>query len=783
MPRGAGLAMREPCRPGKAEPLSRRPQAWAGKLLALATWYSLSALSCVAALAQTAPVAPPSSQTTSPPPSPSPAPAPAPATEDAPQRVEIRGSEVTDTEQRRRNPVAKQIFGREELDKYGDVSVTDVLKRLPGVTLSGGNPRLRGLGAGYTLILVNGEPAPPGFSLENLPPSQVERIEVTKGPTAEHSAQAVAGTINIILRAAARQRQRELRVGLGYTAEAPVPSFNASLGDRIGGFSFTLPLSGYQWRGTTQRVIDRVGRDAVLLPQQLSVLAQDRWWGGGASFGPRLSFKPDEQWTIESQTFAQRHEWHSASRVGTQVLLGSAPSSVRDESENRGHWQTLRLGLQANWRSPHGLRLEAKFGAQHSDSRFRTDVDGFGGDGQQALVRLAQGLSNEQSRSTSGKVFTPLLEGHSLSAGWDLEARRRLEERSVLENGVPVLAGFEGEAFRARIERQALYVQDEWEIAAQWSTYLGLRAERIATVSRGSADERRNTSTVVTPLWHLNYKLSPKGRDLIRASLTRAYKAPDLNALMARPGINLSYPASGPNTEITPDRVGNPLLRPELSTGLDIAFEKYLPGGGVISIGTFHRRVNGLIRNAVTLEAVAWSPVPRWVSRPVNLSRASSSGVELEVKGKADELLPLGWKTPAGLSLRASLSVYRSRVDDIPGPANRLEGQLPLSFTAGLDHAVTGTPLTWGLNLAMTPAYDVQQTAAQQLEQGRSRSLDAYVLWTFSRQVSLRLAGNNVAPLDDVNRVWLVDEGGLEQSTRTLRRPRSSFNANLTVKF
>ena len=90
---------------------------------------------------------------------------------------------------------------------------------------------------------------------------------------------------------------------------------------------------------------------------------------------------------------------------------------------------------------------------------------------------------------------------------------------------------------------------------------------------------------------------------------------------------------------------------------------------------------------------------------------------------------------------------------------------------------------TWGLNLAMTPAYDVQQTAAQQLAQGRSRSLDAYVLWTFSRQVSLRLAGNNVAPLDDVNRVWLVDEGGLEQSTRTLRRPRSSFNANLTVKF
>jgi len=783
MPLRAGLAMGEPCRPGYAELLPRRPQAWAAKLLVPVTWYSLSALACVAALAQTAPAAPPSSQTTLPPPSPPPAPAPAPATEDAPQRVEIRGSEVSDTEQRRRDPVAKQIFGREELDKYGDVSVTDVLKRLPGVTLSGGNPRLRGLGAGYTLILVNGERAPPGFSLENLPPSQVERIEVTKGPTAEFSAQAVAGTINIILRTAARQRQRELRVGLSRSAEAPVPSFNASVGDRIGQLSYTLPVSGYQWRSAAERQIDRVGRDAELLPQHLAVQARDRWWGGGATFGPRLSFKPDEWWTLESHTFAQRNEWHSASRVGTQVLLGSTPSSVWDESENRGHWQTLRQGFQINRRSAEGHRVEAKLGVQHADSRYRTDVDGFDRTGQRTIVRLAQGLSRELTHSTSGKVFTPLFEGHGLSAGWDLEARRRLEERSLLENGLPVLSGFEGEAFRARIDRQALYLQDEWEIAPRWSTYLGLRAERIATRSEGSDEVRRNSHTVVTPLWHLNHRLNANGRDLLRASLTRTFKAPTLNALMARPGINTSYPASGPNTEITPDRLGNPLLQPELSTGLDMAFEKYLPGGGVFSVGIFQRQINGLIRNAVTLETVAWSPVPRWVSRPVNLNQARSSGVELEIKGQASELLPTGWRPPAGLSLRASLSAYRSQVDDIPGPANRLEGQLPLSFTAGLDHAVAGTPLTWGFNLALTPAYEVQQTVAQRLEQGRSRSLDAYVLWTFSRQVLFRVAGNNVAPLDEFNRVWLVDEGGLEQSTRTVRRPRSSFNANLTVKF
>lgn len=59
------------------------------------------------------------------------------------------------------------------------------------------------------------------MSLNNHSPSQVERIEVTKGPTAERSAQAVGGTINTILREAPRQRQRELRTGLGYSAARP----------------------------------------------------------------------------------------------------------------------------------------------------------------------------------------------------------------------------------------------------------------------------------------------------------------------------------------------------------------------------------------------------------------------------------------------------------------------------------------------------------------------------------------------------------------------------------
>ena len=98
------------------------------------------------------------------------------------ERVEILGKQPADNELRRRAQIAKQVYGREELDRHGDTNIADVLQRLPGVTMQGNQPRMRGLGSGYTLVLINGDPAPPGFALDQLDPAQVERIEVTKGP-------------------------------------------------------------------------------------------------------------------------------------------------------------------------------------------------------------------------------------------------------------------------------------------------------------------------------------------------------------------------------------------------------------------------------------------------------------------------------------------------------------------------------------------------------------------------------------------------------------------------
>ncbi|WP_229263123.1 TonB-dependent receptor plug domain-containing protein [Duganella dendranthematis] len=89
------------------------------------------------------------------------------------QKVEVKGS-AAKYDARRDDTASKTVVNAEEIQKYGDTSVNDVLKRLPGITIggaagrSGGEIRMRGLGAGYTQILINGERAPAGFAIDSL---------------------------------------------------------------------------------------------------------------------------------------------------------------------------------------------------------------------------------------------------------------------------------------------------------------------------------------------------------------------------------------------------------------------------------------------------------------------------------------------------------------------------------------------------------------------------------------------------------------------------------------
>lgn len=652
------------------------------------------------------------------------------------QRVEI-AARMGSTELRRAANIAKQIYGREELDRFGDTNALDVLRRLPGVNVGSGGPRMRGLGAGYTQILINGDPAPQGFNLDQLSPSQIERIEVLRAPTAEQSTQAVAGTINIILKEAPRRSQRSLRLGLGDGRDRPMANANLSIGESKGPFALSVPLSLFEWDRESRTTVERQMAGSNGLPARAEQTGQGASWGWGYNVAPRLNVKFSDEQTLSAATFFQKGYWNNRTDYVNRILEGSPV--LDDDSVSEGTWENRRGNLTWTHRFREDQRIELRAGVQQS--RWNFDARNVRAS---ALQLRSVGGGKDDGLTQAGKYSLLLGAAHTLTAGWDLEHRDRQERRETTDGaGTALLPAFEGQPFEAQVRRHAFYLQDEWEISPQWQLYLGVRHERIASESTSAANPVRNDSSVLSPLAHLTYKFDPKGRDMIRASLTRSYKAPGIGTLLARPQINAAYAnTSLSNTALAPDRIGNPALAPELATGLDIAYEKYLANGGLISVGIFHRQLSDVVRNVTTLRSVSWATAPRWVTEPLNFSDATTSGVELEVRGRAADLLPKLLGNAKALNVRASVNLYRSRVAALPGPDNRLDGQQPWSATLGFDQRISGLPLNVGGSMSLSPGYETRQTEDQWVRRSGTRSLDLFAQMFLSQKMSFRVAAS-----------------------------------------
>ena len=652
------------------------------------------------------------------------------------QRVEIVGRQGS-TELRRAASVAKQIYGREELDRFGDTNALDVMRRLPGVNVSSGGPRMRGLGAGYTQILINGDPAPQGFNLDQLSPSQIERIEVLRAPTADQSAQAVAGTINIILKEAPRSSQQSLRLGVSNGRDRPMANINYSISESKGPFNMSLPVSLFEWDRQTRTTIDRQmegtdGKTAV--SEQIGTATS---WGWGYNIAPRFNFKFSDEQTLSIATFFQKGYWNFRNDFLNRTISGNPVFD--DNSIQDGYWENRRGNLTWVNRFSPDQRIEIKAGIQQGRAAFDSRNLRSG-----ALQLNTVGSNQDDAITQSGKYSHLLGSSHSLTAGWDLENRDRLERRTTKDAaGNALLPSFEGQPFEAQVRRQAFYIQDEWEISPQWQLYLGLRNERIISESATTASPVRNESSVLSPLAHVTYKFNPKSRDMIRASLTRSYKAPGLNTLLARPQINGAFTNTNlTNTPLAPDRMGNPALTPELATGIDIAYENYLTNDGIFSVGIFHRNLTNVVRNVTELRTVSWANAPRWISQPQNFSDAVTSGIEFELRGRASDLMPKLLGTAKALNIRTSLSIYNSSIAALNGPNNRLDGQQPWSANFGFDQRITGLPLSIGGNFNYTPGYDTRQTEDLVLKRSSARSVDVFALMFLSPTMSFRAAAS-----------------------------------------
>ncbi len=677
-------------------------------------------------------------------------------------RIEIRSNRDSDTEVRRESTASKIVIGREEIDKQGDATIGEVLKRLPGVTLGGppgrgGAIRMRGLGNGYTQILLDGERMPPGFSVEQLTPEQVERIEILRAPTAETGARAIAGTINIVLREGRRGVPDDLKL----TASSEHGHASSQLNwvhnlqtEALTGSVTVSAMDMYRPEESSTVTESSSFADRV---REASSLGHRRAVNANA----RLQWKGEEGRSLILMPFVVYSEYDNQGRISVRSSAGMSDAA---QTQSNSRFAMARLNGQWSQRLSADDRLELRFGVGQSNYDYRLDQRGatqVSSDTGNPLLRNGYETQNfvDNSHNLTGKWTRVLDSGHQLVGGLEFEQVRRDEQGNAA-------AQEDAGNLQARTRRWAVYGQDEFKINSQWSAYGGLRHEALLTEGTVNGVLKQNDSGVWTPLLHAVFKPDPQKRDQIRMGLTRSYKTPSLYQLVAR-----YVPSLGDNSWTQPDRTGNPDLKPELATGIDIAFERYLEQGGVLSANVFRRNISNLIRYTTTYDG------SRYVSSPTNVGDAVTQGVELEAKFRLNQWFAQAWP----VDVRANVSFLHSRVKDVPGPDNRLDQQPDSTGNLGGDYRLRGLPLTVGGNFNWNPAYDTRRTDNQWAYQGAKRVLDVYGLWRLSPSAGLRLTVSNLTPLDYVTGSTFSGNGQTE-SARTTARNWQNVQLRLELK-
>jgi outer membrane receptor protein involved in Fe transport len=666
-----------------------------------------------------------------------------PAVKEAPPKkdgkiatVEVKGA-ASNYDPRRDDTASKTVLNADEIRKYGDDNIFDVLKRAPGVTVTGKTLRMRGLGEGYTQILVNGDRPPPGFSLDALAPDQIERIEIIRAASAEFSTQAIAGTINIVLKKVTSKPQRDLRLGANNSPNSHGGNVSGTWADKAGNLSYFL--NGFVYGGNN----DNYSTSSASFTTPSGQVTQARTgasMGGGSYRGivlfPRLSWKLEsgDELNVSGGVQASRNGWDGRSK--NDNLAGSFGNPDYVENVYRSPNSMTMMQGEAGWIAKlAGGKLDLKVSAERSRNASDQLNEMYTEGRTQRLLRDWDSLTRSRRASLRGKYTRSLFDGHSLATGLETSVQQSEQTRDrhdQLDQAAPTHLV---ETFEPKVARLAGYVQDEWSIDKQLSVYLGARWEGVQTDSDADSGSVGTFSTssrnhVLSPVAQTLYKF-PGGAHQLRLAYTRTYKAPTVDQLTAR-----RYEAAV-NTRFQADAGGNPDLRPELANGIDITYEHFLPQGAMFSASVSRRAITDYIRTTLDLDADG-----RWVYRPVNDGDALVRTLQLETKapGKA-----LG-EAFRDLDLRASFTRNWSQVSSVPGPGNRLDGQTSMSATGGIDYRKGD--LTIGSSLSWQKGGWVRISEAQSQYQQTRRDLDAYLLYKFNPHYQLRLSANNILGQD-----------------------------------
>ena len=551
---------------------------------------------------------------------------------------------------------------------------------------------MRGLSPAYTKVLINGEEVPGAgadrsFFVDRIPAELIERVEIIRSSSANRSADAIAGTLNIVLRDGYSLDGGYLRAGgLFYDDGEFKESLAAVYGTEFAGGRLLL---GANLQGrynpkqkTSLRYGDSPENNINFQTEEFDNREDqsDTRDGDDTSLNSsyEIVFDDDSQFNISAM-------WVDTERTEDERSFEyNDPTATNNDIVNGGNLETDNANVKYIDQTNYNINTAYEFPLLSGTSKFKFGFARFEESVYEEEVELDTSelpmvFEEEQTKSEiDDKEWTlqwqhsqPWGDSKEIQFGAFLQNKKRdseiLESQNELELALTswdqyaatplTLAAFNSEYEAVtggvntleedRFDLFALVKHKDdlfaWELGVRWeSTDSKINDKTIGVTENNSYD-------FILPSAHFRYNVSENGR--ISASIARSLRRPEFDFLTPA----LIEKELGDN-----DQLGNPELKPESAWGMDLGYEYRLGKSGVVGINLFYRKVNDLIEIANTGQEGSEGE-GTFVLQPRNTGDGNVKGVELDLS------TPLGAFSMPNTGVFLNYSWLDSEVTDFFG--------------------------------------------------------------------------------------------------------------------
>ncbi|MDP3120027.1 MAG: TonB-dependent receptor [Sulfuricurvum sp.] len=618
------------------------------------------------------------------------------------EKIQIEANAAA-IESRKEDSISKRIVTGSQLTQYGDLNALEILKRTAGVSIPEGTKK-GAPGKGYTKVLVDGEEVTVssrrrGSALEQISPDMIERIEVMSNGSAEYTAEAMGGIVNIILKKPKSDGKVVVRLTGGVYHDAPMGTAFASYEKKEGKLSYLIATTYSDTQRDDAYVNDTNGTiqtsDEDIKSRFLNLNTKFIYT---ADTQNKYTFSTDLGINDESNTI---HDVTTAS--------GTMSKNIYETDKNNGFFYMLKaLGEHhisqstlADWKLISHAREQE--GEKNSLDTVSLDTLNQQDD---SLFRVYGVNANLSS------VFGH----HFLKGGVEY---RHMTQRDDVRNDVNGTQT--SNSVTMDQDKYAVYIQDEMSVGDTIVLTPGLRYEKTSrdVGNIGSID-------YLAPSLHVLYKITPD--DQLRLSVAKSVKLPRLDEMSSTVDSSL-----GDNDINNPDITGNPNLQEETAIGYEMRLEHYFSDKGIVSLNAFYRDMKNKIEKWTRFDGT------RYVQRPENSGEAQMWGAEVEVKKQLAEWVE-------GLGIWGNATIQNTALQNTASGFSGVIAQTPaylLNF--GVDHTYAPYGFSYGAAYRYNSGFDdpIDQSGIVKSQNGYG-VLDVYATKRLDSTFKLSLNLKNI---------------------------------------